>query len=129
MKRLIKNSDIYQEKELDFSITIDKLKDIAEYFCPFLGISKSNIVVSGDSHTTNVKMGTIKDDGILIYVEFYNDKTGPRINVIMVSIGKELGVETREQNILDDFLHKDIKFENWANKVLDELEEQLNKKF
>ena len=130
MKRLVKKSDVYYPPEIDRRLTEEKATELTKYYCTKLGMTESYTEIYLNGYDPSITMGNYEEDGFKVMIYFYNEKEGPKINRILLSMGKGRGyIETREQNILDDFLTNELQLINWANETLDELEERLHKKF
>lgn len=128
MKRLIKNSDYYDQSS--FSDSNNQFKEQIERntidICRHFGINENTLEINDSSREIEVNFGNIENDGYEVYISIYK-KEKPEINRIIISCGKNskgksIYEETREQNILDEFISGSNNFIEWMQEVINNLE-------
>lgn len=125
MKRLIR-ADYYSDDENNETIE-DKLKEAVIYFCDQLGVEKNTVktYINGSKYT--VEFGDVEEYGYTLSISVYSDNSIDRIilNAGKNSAGKAIYIETRDQNILDQFMGKENGFYNWYDQEIGNIEKMM----
>lgn len=104
--------------------TLQNLQRSASYYGSIYGCNEKDIKVEECGREYSVEFGDIRTIGFELFIWLWYDNA---INRIIVSAGKtpsgkSVYIETREQEVLDNFLLGDGTFTEWMEKTLNDLE-------
>lgn len=101
----------------------EQLKDSAKFFCSFIGAPEEMFKIEYLGSCTSITFGDSRNPeiGLQVYAGVFSDGTADRV---IMSAGRGLYYESREQQVLDHFLYQDAAFFDWMEEAMAKIEMQ-----